>query len=238
VAAVINSNHLLEQLWLDGNEFCSEGVKIIASALKDHCKLRLLSLSNNGITDDAAEEISASITSNSLLEDLLLGSNHLQYRGVCMIAKALRKTKKLRKLDLSNNSITEQAAKELAMTLSGCGSIEELYLGNSRLAAGTREVLRALLHVSSLLVLAISDNGVTRIVDEICDIVRNNKALDILLIGGNDLKIAGAWKIVEVLCNSNTAIRLLAIGDSNISAHNKEEIKAVLTAIPNLQFFL
>ena len=67
IAAVINSNHFLEQLWLDGNMLMNTGVVIIASVLKRHSNLTLLSLSNNGITEDAAEEISDIVNNNSRL---------------------------------------------------------------------------------------------------------------------------------------------------------------------------
>ena len=43
------------------------GVVIIASVLKRHSNLTLLSLSNNGITEDAAEEISDIVNNNSRL---------------------------------------------------------------------------------------------------------------------------------------------------------------------------
>ena len=78
LAAVINSNHFLEQLWLDGNMLMTAGVVIIASVLKRHSYLILLSLSNNGISEDAAEEISDIVSNNSLLRGLFLSNNQLQ----------------------------------------------------------------------------------------------------------------------------------------------------------------
>ena len=59
IVAVINSNHFLEQLWLDGNTLMTTGVVIIGGALKKHSNFTPLSLSNNEITEDAVEGISA-----------------------------------------------------------------------------------------------------------------------------------------------------------------------------------
>ena len=90
--------------------------------------LRTLSLCDNGISDDVADELSAVITSNIHLEDLMLGSNDLHSEGICRIAQSLNKLVKLRKLDLFNNKITEHAANEIAGVISTSCTLQELYL--------------------------------------------------------------------------------------------------------------
>ena len=117
IAAVINSNHFLEQLWLDGNMLMTTGVVIIASALKKHSNLRLLSLSNNEITEDAAEEISAIVNSNTLLGGLLLGNNLLQSVGIGTIAKSLTGIKYLHVLELTNNSVEDSNPEQLSLEI-------------------------------------------------------------------------------------------------------------------------
>ena len=131
IAVVIGNNCFLQQLWLDGNDLLSRGVVIIANALKKISNLRILSLCSNGITDDAADEISDVITTNVLLVDLLLGNNQLEMIGVSKIAVALRKVSMLRKLDLFNNCITSDAAEELAATLLNCSNLQQLFLSNN-----------------------------------------------------------------------------------------------------------
>ena len=115
IAAVINSNHFLEQLWLDGNMLMTTSVAIIASALKKHSNLRLLSLSNNEITEDAAEELSAIVNSNTLLGGLLLGNNLLQPVGIGTIAKSLTVIKYLHVLELTNNSVEDSNPEQLSL---------------------------------------------------------------------------------------------------------------------------
>ena len=100
IAAVIDNNPLMNQLWLDGNDLHSTGTITICNALKKIRRLSILSLCNNGITDDAVDELSAVITQNVLLEDLLLSNNQLHSTGIKIIAASLSKLIKLRKLDL------------------------------------------------------------------------------------------------------------------------------------------
>ena len=110
IAAVIKSNHFLEQLWLDGSMLMTTGVVIIASVLKNHSNLTLLSLSNNGITEGAAEVISYIVNNNSLLRGLLLSNNQLQSIGISNISKSPAGIKFLQILELTNNCIDASAA--------------------------------------------------------------------------------------------------------------------------------
>ena len=123
IAAVIDNNPRMNQLWLDGNDLYSTGTVVICNALKKIRTLSILSLCNNGITDDAADELSAVITHNILLEDLLLSNNQLQYTGIAVIAESLSKLIKLRKLDLFNNNISRQGASSLAIVLQNSTSL-------------------------------------------------------------------------------------------------------------------
>ena len=99
--------------------------------MKKHSNLTLLSLSNNEVTKDAAEEISAIVNSNTLLRGLLLSGNQLQSIGTYQTATSLDGMRFLHTLELTNNCITAAAADKLAVTLSNCTCLKELYLGNN-----------------------------------------------------------------------------------------------------------
>ena len=157
VAAVIYSNPTLEQLWLDGNGLLDTGVIQICRALKHVNKLRVLSLCSNGISDDSAEELSAAISSNDLLEDLLLGSNNLQHVRICTIVHSLNNLVRLRKLDLFHNGVTAEAADELAVIISNCHALQELYLSDNMLGTtGAVKIFKSLKHKSKLQVVIIT----------------------------------------------------------------------------------
>ena len=201
IAAVIDCNQSLEQLWLDGNALLNIGLIRCTHALKYLSMLRTLSLCDNGISDDAAEELSAVITSNLHLEDLMLSSNDLHSEGICKIAQSLNKLVKLRKLDLFNNKITKHAAGELEGAFSTCCSLQELYLSNNMLeTVGVVKILQALKLNCKLQVLTLSNNNITEeVANDLTDVLIHNNMFYILLIGGNNLQAMAALKIVKTV---------------------------------------
>ena len=238
IATVIDNNPLMNQLWLDGNNLYSTGTMVICNALKKIRTLSMLSLCNNGITDDAADELSAVITHNILLEDLLLSNNQLQYIGIAVIAESLSKLIKLRKLDLFNNNINRQGASSLAIVLQNSTSLQDLFLsGNNLETSGTLEICNALSHINSLHVLTLSNNNISDEVTSQLIEVLNNNHLYALLIGGNNLE-CGALKIARVIENDNIAMQLLDFSNNNISEQDQEKIKVVFSRRKNFQFYV
>ena len=240
IAAVINSNHFLEQLWLDGNMLMTTGVVIIASALKKHSNLTLLNLSNNEITEDAAEEISAIVNSKNLLGGLLLSNNQLQFTHLSKTTKSHGGIKFLHILELSNNFINATAADELAVTLSNCVCLKELYLGNNNLGTtGGIKIIQAVKNILILQVLSLNNNNITtEAASEICNVINTNTNLDILLLGGNDLQTSGVLQIADTVKNNNPTMQLLSLSDNNVDAQVKEDIKVMLCDQCDLELFI
>ena len=203
------------------------GVITIASVLKKHSNLRLLSLSNNEIAEDAAGEISAIVNSNTWLRGLLLCNNQLKSIGRCEIANSLQF---LHILELTNNCIDATAADELALTLSNCPCLRELYLGNNNLeTTGAGKVCRTLKNIQILRVLSLNNNNITiEAASEICNVISTNTNLDILLLGGNDLQTTGALQIADTVKNNNPTMQLLSLSDNNVNEQVKEDIKVML----------
>ena len=238
IAAVIDNNPLLNQLWLDGNDLHSTGTIKICKALKKIRTLSILSLCNNGITDDAAVELSAVITQNVLLEDLLLSNNQLHSTGIKLIAESLNKLIKLRKLDLFNNDIGKEGASSLAVVMQNSTSLQDLFLSSNNLeTSGALEVCNALSHICSLHVLTLSNNNISeKITGKLIEVLNNNH-LYALLIGGNCLE-CGGLKIAQVIENDNIAMQLLDLSDNNISEQDKEKIKVVFSKRANFQLYV
>ena len=232
IAAVVSSNSGLEQLWLDGNPLLSKGIIKISTALKCLSTLRTLSLCNNGIADDAADEISIVIANNNYLEDIQLSSNHFQ-SGISVIAESFNKLLRLRKLDLFNNRISNDSADKLADTISNCCNLQELYLSNNMLkTVGTIKILKALKCKCKLEILTLSNNNITEeVASYLTDVLINNNKFYILLIGGNNLQTTATLKIANVVKNHNTGMQLLAVCDNNISARGKNEINKIFSTM-------
>ena len=239
IAAVINSNNSLEQLWLDGNCLLNNGVVRIADALQGHSRLKLLSLCSTGITEHVAEEISAVIKSNSGLEYLMLGGNQLQSLGVSRLSKVLCGKENLRNLNFFSNRITKESAFELANVISHCTNLEELYLGNNMLeTSGALEILEAVKTICTLRVLTLSNNNITKeAASSICDVIAIHYSLSILLLGGNDLQTDGVVQIAEAV-RHNEAVQLFAVFDNNVDEQTKEDIKLLFSDRPDLHLYI
>ena len=223
IAAVIDCKHSLEQLWLDGNALLSKGVVQFTHSLKCLSTLRTLSLCGNGITDNAADELSAVITSNVFLEDIMLSNNDFHSEGICKIAQSFNKLFRLRKLKLFNNTITKDAASNLADAISNCYSLQELYLSNNLLE--TAEILQALKFKSKLQVLTLSNNNVTdEAINDLTDVLVNNNMFYILLIGGNNLQTTAVLKVAKTVKNFTAGMRVLDLSDNKVNEQGKDEI--------------
>ena len=228
----------MNQLWLDGNDLHSTGTITICNALKKIRTLSMLSLCNNGITDDAADELSTVITRNVLLEDLLLSNNQLHSTGIKIITESLSRLIKLRKLDLFNNYIGKEGASSLAIVIQNSTSLQDLFLSSNNLeTSGALEICNALSHINSLHVLTLSNNNISDEVTSQLIEVLNNNHLYAVLIGGNGLE-CGGLKIAQVIENDNMAMQLLDFSNNNISEQDKEKIKAVFSKRANFKLYL
>jgi len=85
--------------------------------MSNNTNLRKLNISDNGISEDAAESIACFLSQNCNLEELDLGHNKLQATGAIKIAKISNNTN-LRKLNIKGNGITDDAAESIACFLS------------------------------------------------------------------------------------------------------------------------
>ena len=100
--------------------------------------LRVFNISSNDITENAAESTAHFLAQNCKLEEVDLGFSKLQTAGAIKIAKMSNITN-LRKLNISSNVITEDAAKSIACFLSQNCKLEDLHFGRNKLqAAGTK----------------------------------------------------------------------------------------------------
>ena len=238
IAAVIDNNPLINQLWLDGNDLHDTGATIICNALKKIRTLSILSLCNNGITDEATTELSVVIAQNAVLEDLMLSNNQLNSRGFSIIAESLSKLIKLRKLDVFNNKISKEAIGSLANVIRNSPTLQDLFLSNNNLeTSGALEICNALSHINSLHVLTLSNANITDEITSKLVEVFNNNHLYALLIGGNYLE-SGALKIAKAIQNDNTAMQLLDFSNNNISMQDQEKIEKLFSSRVNFQVFL
>ena len=114
VAAVILQNTKLQVLDLGGNPLQTEGIIIIAKALKNISTLTKWYINHNLITERAADDIAGVLSCNINLEVFNVSENSLQ-EGIIILAEALKHIK-LKELDLAYNGITEESTAKIIKT--------------------------------------------------------------------------------------------------------------------------
>ena len=132
IADVIHSNTELAEVYLDDNNLQSNGVIIICKSLMHIRTLEVLQLQNNSITDEAADNIARVIINNPLLKKLHLGINKLLSKGILVLCCSLKTNSHLKELNINYNSITEEAADDVAEVINCNYELEKVWLCNNK----------------------------------------------------------------------------------------------------------
>ncbi|XP_048059121.1 NACHT, LRR and PYD domains-containing protein 3-like [Megalobrama amblycephala] len=140
-----NPSHLRE-LDLSKNKLRALGANLLSAGLTDpHCKLKILRLSDCGVTDEGCTALASALRSNpSHLRELDLTGNKLGDSGVNLLSAVLKDHCKLEILRLSNCGVTDCAA--LASGLrSNPSHLRELDLSGNKLGTSSVNSLSAVL---------------------------------------------------------------------------------------------
>ena len=200
-----------------------------AVGLRNVVSLTKFCISNNNITDAAADDIATAISCNIHLQELNLGSNNLQASGIIKIARSLQKISSLTKLYINHNNITDEAADDIAAIISCNSKLQEFDIGgNNLLTTSAIKIMKALKGISTLRKLYLSDNNITdEVADDIAAAISCNTQLEVLHVSGNNLQAIGAIKIGKNLkhiytpktlfiCNNNTADDVVTTISGNV----------------------
>ena len=172
-----------------------------AVSLPSLVTLTKLSISNNNITDEAADDIATAISCNIHLQELNLSHNDLQASGAIKIARSLQKLSSLIKLYINHNNISHEAADDIAAAISSNVCLQELNLGGNHFQAlGAIKVSKALQSIVTLTKLYICDNNITHnAADDIAAVISCNNQIEELDISRNNLQVVGIKKIAKKL---------------------------------------
>ena len=103
---------------LSNNQITSQGVSILAAALRTNTTLQVLSLLSNHVSDQGIISLAESLSlHNSTLTTLGLGSNDITDKGVQYLAQILRTNTTLTVLTLQNNQVGSRGVDLLMDTL-------------------------------------------------------------------------------------------------------------------------
>ena len=189
-----------EELNVKGNTLGDQGLEELAEALgRKECKLRILNVADNGITDSGVSRLSSTLDSNSCLEELNLSCNGVSCQGVALLATVLRKEKtKISRLNLSWNNLGDDGVASLA-----CARQSTINLAYTN----------------------ISIKGIHSLVS-IFQTLTNLEELD---ISGNIIEAAGFEALLSCLTNPGCRIKCLALNNCNSTDEGVIHCVKVLT---------
>jgi len=188
--------------------------------------LRVFNISSNDITENAAESISHFLSQNCKLE-VDLGFNKLQTAGAIRIAETSNITN-LRKLNISGNGITKDAAESIVCLLSQNCKLDELDLGCNKLQAADAIKIAEISNITNLRKLNIQSNDITEdAAESIACFLSQNCKLEELDLGLNKFQAAGTIKITEMSNIIN--LRKLNIRSNDITEDAAESIACFLS---------
>ena len=235
---ILHHNTHLQEIHLDGNDLQTISAMKIIKALQGISTLRVFSICNNMITDEAADDIAAAVTSNMNLSEFNISKNNLQTIGVIKVLNALKGIRSLKRLNISYNNINGKVVDDISVAISYNAQMEELDVIQSSLQVSGAEITaNSLQNISTFRKLYSNNNNITHEpANDIVSGISCNIHLQEFNIGGNNLQATGAIRIAEGLQKIST-LRKLDINNNNITHEAADYIAAAISCNSHLQEF-
>ena len=222
----LKSNTNLKHLLIGGNYICDDGLKILINFLiNNETKIERLSLENNNITSEVANDISDLISKKPNLISLNLKSNDLEEKGVEIILK--NQDFNLTSFNISNNNIT--SIEKILNLINNNTSLNHLFIDCCNLKKESLKISSNNLNVSpvgyiknillnensNLISLSLHQCKINDNINLIFEGLTNNQKIDIINLSRNNL---GYYKkqfqsIISCL-NTNKTLKSINL-DSN-----------------------
>ncbi|CAD5119403.1 unnamed protein product [Dimorphilus gyrociliatus] len=202
---IIEWNQRLEELCLNNCNIEFAGVTDLNEAMIKLRNLRVLSLNDNSLTDQGAENLFKSLSVwNINLEELNVAKCNFGHYGAKSLGKILKNLSKLKILNISNNFIENDGAIGVFNSISNNNSnkLEELRIVNCGIeVAGAKSLAGALKKSPKLRILSINDNSIRNEGSfEIFQVFsNNNKYLEELYASSCKIGLNGGFKLAESL---------------------------------------
>uniref|UniRef100_A0A6P7FZD2 Dynein regulatory complex subunit 5-like n=1 Tax=Diabrotica virgifera virgifera TaxID=50390 RepID=A0A6P7FZD2_DIAVI len=150
----LSNSQFLTELDLSCNHLGDTGIRNVQQGLCDMPSLKVLNLSNNKLTGEAADAIEKIIVNNRVLSELNLSWNEFYTAvGNRLIFRSLRNTDRLRVLNLSWNGITaSNAVSWLCRYIRRSSALEELDLSWNRFSERALNLIKRAVNRSKSLV--------------------------------------------------------------------------------------
>ena len=219
-------------LTLGGDYGMKEYVNELTESLQNNTKLQSLKLKN--ITKEAAELIFEIIRTNKALQKLDLSNNTLSDDGAVTIGDGLKYNNTLLELNISHNNITNKGTMNITEAIQVNTALKRLDISNNILSDdGATAISNCLKCNSCLLELYISHTGITnKGTKEIADAIQINSTIQNIDISKNYITIEGLVYFMEAVKN-NCTLQVVNITHNNVTRSGFTSIKQ---CIENLQY--
>ena len=229
LATVLFHNLKLEMIDLSYNNLSPLDIATILRGMENISNLASISVSQNKINDEAADDLATILLHNPNLKHLDLSGNSLSALAFVKIFKGMKNISNLITMNISYNMITNEAANELANVLHHNTTLQKLNMsGNNLSKSDTVKVFKEMKNITSIETICIGYNDINdEAADGLANVVLNNNSLQELVLRSNSLSSSDATKIFKGMKNiSNLAI--IHINYSALTKKAAEELARVL----------
>ena len=231
IAIILSCNTKLEELELSCIQLQIASAIEVFNGIRQNSNLLRFKIKNSGIADEVAKYIAAIFVHNTKLEELDLSYNRLQSAGAIKIFSGMKRIVTLKRLNISNNSISEHAADHLVEeVLSHNVELEELDLScNNLQAAGAMKVSKGMKQLTKLRRFRMSNNEITpEAAKDIAKALSYSTKLEELDLSGNCLQNLGALDVLNGMKNIST-LKALRMSNNSITDDIAGDVVAVMS---------
>ena len=219
LATVLLCNTLLQELDLSYNNLSKSDSVTILKGMKNISNLIVLNVSQNTITDEAAEELGTVLHHNPLLQVLNLSYDNLSTSDAMKIFKGIQIILNLVTINIGHNMITDEAVDDLVCLLFCNTSLKEIDLSSNHISASSAiKIFKGMEKFSNLEAINISHNMITdEVAEVIATVLSHNNKLKSLDLSSNYFTSEGFVKIFDGMKNI-VYLKNLSIGSNEITA--------------------
>ncbi|XP_054432803.1 ribonuclease inhibitor isoform X2 [Pteronotus mesoamericanus] len=240
LAAVLRARPETRELAVSNNDIGEAGARVLCQGLADSaCPLEALKLESCGLTSANCQDLSGLLATKAELGTLELGDNRLGDAGVAALCPGLLSPGcQLKTLWLWECDITAGGCRDLCRVLRDKGSLRELSVaGNELRDEGARLLCESLreprCRLQSLWVKSCSLTAAC--CPHVGAMLAQNRSLQELQLSNNQLGDAGVGELCRGLGQPGTTLRVLWLGDCEVTDEGCSSLASLLLASRSLQ---
>uniref|UniRef100_A0A8C5Q326 Nucleotide binding oligomerization domain containing 1 n=1 Tax=Leptobrachium leishanense TaxID=445787 RepID=A0A8C5Q326_9ANUR len=208
---------------LSVNQITDEGARVLSEELTKHKIVTYLGLYKNLITDFGARFIARIIVECPKLTHLKLGYNKFTAVGGACLAQAIQQSKSIYDVGMWGNQIGDEGARAFAEILPNHPSLGQLSLSCNQISSsGGQSIAEALHHNTSLQILWLVENSLTdEAAESFAEMLTVNQTLSNLWLVKNAITNNGANLLARAIENNTTVKEICLQGNQITEGDNQ-----------------